>query len=445
MKYTIYPHPRNPRYFTDDGERAIYFAGSHTWCNLQDMGVSDPPLEFDFSAYLDFLKKYGHNFIRLWRWEMPKWRYTLDKPFSFCQPHPWKRVGSGLALDRKPKFDLNKFDESYFERLRRRVELAAERGIYVSIMLFEGHCAQFAAQGWEFHPFHPENNVNGVDGGRLDYYTLKNEEVLALQKAYVRKVIDTVNEFDNALYEVCNEAGKYSTEWQYYLIYFIKSYEAEKLKQHPVGMTFQYGGNKHSGSNADLLNSPADWVSPNPEGGYRDNPPVNDGSKVILNDTDHLWGEGGNPQWVWRSFTRGHNVLFMDRIIALSHQTITWAGLSPAEDIPYAEEIRRAMGNTVKLASRFNLADMLPLPELASTGYCLADPGKAYIIYSPFNVEIKVDLREACGRLRVEWMHPILGSSILDGTLEGGGWRTLRPAFENDSVLLLYKDCPKIK
>lgn len=166
---------------------------------------------------------------------------------------------------------------------------------------------------------------------------------------------------------------------------------------------------------------------------------MSSGSKVILNDTDHLWDEGGNPQWVWKILTRGYNVLFMDRIIALSHQTITWAGTSPAEDIPNSEEIRRAMGNTVKLAARFSLADMLPLPELVSTGYCLAKPSETYIIYSPFNAEVKVDLQETCGRLRVEWMHPVLGGSILDSAIEGGEWRTLRPPFESDSILLPYK------
>lgn len=33
-------HPTNPRYFTDDGQRAVYLTGSHTWDNLQDMGES---------------------------------------------------------------------------------------------------------------------------------------------------------------------------------------------------------------------------------------------------------------------------------------------------------------------------------------------------------------------------------------------------------------------
>jgi len=439
LNRTLHIHPKNPRYFTEDDERAVYLAGSHTWSNLQDMGITDPPPPFDFPAYLDFLQKHNHNFVRLWRWEMPKWRYSLDRPFSFSQPHPWKRTGPGFAKDGKPKFNLYEFEESYFSRLRHRVEMATERGIYVSIMLFEGHCAQFAVQGWEFHPFHPDNNVNSVDGGRLEYYTLNNRIVLALQRSYVRKVVDTVNDLDNVLYEICNEAGNYSTEWQYHLIRFIKSYEAEKSKQHPVGMTFQYGGEK-SGSNANLFNSPADWISPNPEGGYREDPPVNDGRKVVLNDTDHLWGEGGNPQWIWKSFTRGYNPLFMDRIVNLTSQTVTWAGITPAEDIPQAEEIRKAMGNTVQISKRFNIAEMLPLPDLASTHYCLAKPGETYIIYIPSGGEVKVDLRSARGELKLEWMDPINGSSMLTDMIQGGDWQTFKTPFTGDAVLLLYRE-----
>ena len=36
------------------------------------------------------------------------------------------------------KFDLNKMNPEYFQRLERRVKNAADNGLYVSIMLFEG-------------------------------------------------------------------------------------------------------------------------------------------------------------------------------------------------------------------------------------------------------------------------------------------------------------------
>src|SRR5262245_32457514 len=77
----------NPRYFTvassadadkkDANRKIVYLTGSHINNNFQD-GISlgkecDETTEaFDFSAYLNFLKEHGHNFIRLWRWEQFK-------------------------------------------------------------------------------------------------------------------------------------------------------------------------------------------------------------------------------------------------------------------------------------------------------------------------------------------------------------------------------------
>src|SRR5262245_38813465 len=66
-------HPDNPRYFTDGSGKAVLLVGSHTWNNLIDMGKNDPPEKFDYDAYLDFLDRHGHNFIRLWTWDSATW------------------------------------------------------------------------------------------------------------------------------------------------------------------------------------------------------------------------------------------------------------------------------------------------------------------------------------------------------------------------------------
>jgi hypothetical protein len=430
-------HPDNPRYFTLDGKQAVYVTGSHTWANLQDMGPSDPPPAFDFEAYLQFLQRYGHNFIRLWRWETPRWNYGPRRKAqtSFCEPQPWARTGPGQAADGKPRFDLTQFNERYFARLRQRVQSAAQRGIYVSVMLFEGHCLQFADEGWIFHPFHPENNVHGLTLDWRDYYTLAKAEVWELQSRYLRRVLDTVNDLDNVLYEICNEAGPYSTEWQYRVIRFVKEECRRRGKEHPVGMTFQYRG----GRNEDLFASPADWISPNPEGGFRDNPPPNDGRKVVLNDTDHLWGEGGNPGWVWKTFTRGHYPLFMDRIAELTQRVVSYSGSAPVDDIPHAEEIRRAMGATAQVAKRVALEKMLPLPELCSSGYCLSEPGRQYVIYIPEGKVVEVDLRDARGRLQSAWVDPVKGTFENGPTAEGGQWARWELPRPAPLVLLLQQ------
>ena len=147
--------PTNPRYFTDDSGRAILLTGAHTWNNLVDMGPSDPPPQFDFDAYLDWLSAYPHNFMRLWTWELTEWDVQTVRRARrvLYVAAPVGARWPGKALDGKPKFDLTQFDDEYFERLRDRVQAAGERGIYVSVMLFEGWGVQFAPNAWSRHPF----------------------------------------------------------------------------------------------------------------------------------------------------------------------------------------------------------------------------------------------------------------------------------------------------
>jgi len=428
----------NPRYFTDGSGKAIYLAGSHNWQNFQDSGhrlpeSQDPPPAFDYNAYLDFLQAHNHNFFRLWRWEVPKWTDAQPKGMvKYCRPHPWMRGGPGMAADDKPKFDLERFDSEYFDRMRARVVAARERGIYVSVMLFEGWEIQFT-DAWTYHPFNINNNVNGIDadadgdGKGLEYNTLQNstmgKRVLALQEAYLRKVIDTVNDLDNVLYEVCNEAGTSSTGWQYHIIRFIKGYESGKPKQHPAGMTFQYRG----GTNATLYDSPADWISPNPGDAaesYRDDPSSAHAGKVIVNDTDHLWGHtGGDSVWVWKSFCRGLNVLFMEELLP----SPTWQ-----------DSARDAMGQTRRYAEKMNLGVMVPSNDLAETKYCLADRGREYLVFQPGNKgEFTVNLTDAPGTFSVEWFNVNAGTVVAGKPVGGGARRTFTTPFGGPAALYL--------
>ena len=50
-------------------------------------------------------------------------------------------------------------------------------------------------------------------------------------------LVDTVNDLDNVLYEISNEDGPYSKDWQYHFIRYIHDQEKTRPKQHPVGMT----------------------------------------------------------------------------------------------------------------------------------------------------------------------------------------------------------------
>ncbi|MBN2271855.1 MAG: DUF4091 domain-containing protein [Sedimentisphaerales bacterium] len=435
-------HPTNPRYFTDgkkmpDGSlRAVYLTGAHTWNNLIDMGRSDPPEPFDFNTYLDFLQRHHHNFIRLWAWDSTRWdtraNGVLGKDFiHHVAPLPWARTGPGDTLDGKPKFDLTRFEPAYFERLRSRVEAASRRGIYVSIMFFEGWGLYHGNRrhgtedgwAWRSHPFNPANNVNDVTFEGADAFSgrihcLGNTQVNNLQAAYIRKVVDTVNDLDNVLYEVINEGGE--QQWNRWVIATVHEYEKTKAKQHPVGNT-GHGAERLP----TMLASGADWVSPGRADGFAENPPAWNEKKPSLLDTDHIWGVGGNPAWVWKSFLRGHNPIFMD----------PYCGAVLGQDHGW-ESIRMALGYARRMAERRNLAAMRPLGGLASTTYCLADPGKEYIVYQPTGGAFTVEL--APGTYLCEWFAPAQGAIVKgEQVLSSGGGKQFKPPFNGDAVLYL--------
>ena len=77
-------------------------------------------------------------------------------------------------------------------------------------MLFEGWALHLSPppDNIEGHPFFATNNINGIGITSInDYQVLPlNPLVQAIQAAYIRKVIDTVHDLPNVLYEVSNES-----------------------------------------------------------------------------------------------------------------------------------------------------------------------------------------------------------------------------------------------
>lgn len=474
-------HPSNPRYFTDASGRAILLAGSHTWSNFQDNGFTDPPPAFDYESYLDFLVANNHNFLRLWCWEESRWApWVATNDYYFYPGPPYERTGPGNALDGKPRFSLDVLDARYFERLRSRISQAAGRGIYVSVMLFNGwaiddkHDRLHRGNPWQGHPFNRYNNVNGVDGdpngddGGVETHQLLIPRVTAYQERYVRRVVDAVNEFDNVLFEISNESYATSRDWQYHMIDLIHAYESTKPKQHPVGMS-QY---QWPGRNADLVQSPADWIAPweeLPEYPYRDDPREADGEKVVIVDTDHLWGIGGDRKWAWKSFMRGNQPSFMDAYDGASSgcgapaswdvRFASWKEIlkdllhmspRPRGWTPDAEQwmsLRANIGYILDFSHRIDLSQMVPRSALASSRYCLAHVSEAsaeYLIYiedprKPFHV----DLSGFSAPLRQEWFDPSTAKTVTGPIVTAGGIRRLQSPFASDAVLYLHSMDPQ--
>jgi hypothetical protein len=481
----------NPRYFTlasgsAAGQKAVYLTGSHIWNNFHDgMGPGadcpEAPEQLDYHAYLTFLRNHGHNFIRLWRWEQFKSQADGGN-FHLCMtPQPWPRTGPGTATDGKPKFDLARFDAAYFDRLRDRVIAAGNQGIYVAVMLFDGFALHLspAPDNVEGHPFYSANNVNGIAITTIaDYQVLPLEQrVQAFQEAYIRKVVDSVHDLPNVLYEVANESSGGgtvdrsfaealglgdppdwgdSTKWQYWVIDFLKQYEQQMgYDPHPVGMTMQFPVQEQRKVNQVLFTSPADWISPgyddevfaggghpNAPGGpasrWFENPPMADGTKVVITDTDHYAPGKGDALWAWKSFLRGHHPILMDFGLIEGVQAPDPASGSTS----YAafEPARYAMGDTLRFAERMGLVEMEPRGDLSSTGYVLANPGEEYLILQPNETAEPFNVTLEAGTYTAEWysVNSRDKKTASTATAESGGSTSFKAPFAQPGPAVLY-------
>lgn len=281
---------------------------------------------------------------------------------------------------------------------------------------------------------HTQNNINGIDGDAngdgkgFETLTLQQPEVTAIQEAYIKKVIDTVNDLDNVLYEISNESWKQPAgwKWQYHMIEFIKRYESSLPQQHLVGMTALHDSDART--DRILFDSPADWISPGGSRPWRDPPPAT-GAKPIILDTDHIWVVGGHPIWVWKAFTRGYNPICMDPFDREFFEKYT-----PSNQ----DEVRTAMGHTRRYAERIGLASMVPWPDMASTGYVLANPPTEYLIYQPQKGKFTVELET--GIYRYEWFQPDRGKVVAQGLVQvKRANHPFQPPFAADAIFHLRK------
>jgi hypothetical protein len=452
----------NPHYFKDAKGHALILTGSQSWNTFQDFGTDGKPQPLDFKAFVKFLTQHGQNFTLLWTVELPKFCHhpnTAGPPPPYTvQPLPWERTGPGRATDGGMKFDLTKFNQKFFERLRARVQHLDAAGIYTGVYLFTGEYLLKYRCSTDGYPLTGANNINGVDDGYISGKAGINAVIMTapnaitkVQDAYVKKVIDTLNDLPNVLWIVSEEGPPNSMWWNNHMISLIRSYESRKPYQHPIGYA-----TLTRAPDAILYNSDADWVAPkitvSPIRSCGSGKPA---CKVNINDSDHSYWEIWNdtPQqnrnWAWENFMNGNQVLFMDPYLVYYPRENRNLCLSPKHGICIApdkrwDNLRDNLGYILRYSRKFNLLRVTPQPALSSTGYCLAEAtsaGAKYLVYAPAGGWFRVNLSAISNArmLAVEWFRPSTGTVIVGQPIRpGSSSQAFTPPFSGDAVLYLY-------
>ena len=240
MAEPIRIHPQNSKILEYKGKPTVLV------CATEHYGaVMNRP--FDMEAYLKDCKDKNQNYTRLFL--LFRELQTHDNPYSPCKPEssdyvsPFKRTGPGLACDKLPKYDLEVWNDEFFERLHRFVKLAEENDVIVEVVLFS---CSYRQHLFELIPICAQNNINGTEDINFNAaLTMKPKKLFEYQKKYVTKVVTELNKYPNFFFEICNEPVWLHPEaatkdeidaWQFELVKLIRNVEKDMPNKHLVAI-----------------------------------------------------------------------------------------------------------------------------------------------------------------------------------------------------------------
>ncbi|MBW2166577.1 MAG: hypothetical protein JRG74_10955 [Deltaproteobacteria bacterium] len=168
----------------------------------------------DVSDWINWAKKFGINNVRSY-------------PPSTKVGEPATNVFEKSTAD-PGKFDLNLFNDRYFEELRKACLLLKQHNIIVHLQFWQ---AVYWKKVWEDCYYNPKNNINpdiSTHAGPGEFVTMKNPALLDHQKRYVLKILDATGDLGNVFYDIMNEIGNgtgTSEEWVREIINTIHHWE----------------------------------------------------------------------------------------------------------------------------------------------------------------------------------------------------------------------------
>jgi hypothetical protein len=420
---------------------------------------------FDQRAYVDALAQRGINALLLWSYigivDQP-----ADARIGYDAPEiwPWVRSAPALRNGAVPRgsegpFDLTRFNDVYFDRLRELLRCADANEIVVVLQVHDGWTkTKFAG-----HPFNVANGGALTDRAQfVELYDYEHEMPLAFDPQWTRpqkhqfylerlceKLIDAAAVTPNVLFEIFNEGEWYDPQrlraFQMHFLDFFKARTAQPLvinDDHLRGVPGFRGEPK-----ADVIsyhtprwdNLPGVEVFFEHYARQFDMDPV----KPLFFSEPVPSYEGGDTatetallRLLWGTVLGGASVVI---------QNDASFGFDPRSALAAKAEQRDRVLDLEGYVARFfhrggvNFVAMRPAGSLASTGVCLAHAGVEYVVYTSPTRLFTVNLAAAKDTaLNVRWYHPRTGEFREAGRIAGGSAaQAFTPPFAGDAVLHL--------
>lgn len=419
----IRPYGNNHWYWQYQGTPIVLFGGSGNDNLFQWTGEK-------LTDELDLLVSLGGNYVRNTMSDR-----SAGDVFAFLETE------DGM-------YDLDNWNEEYWDRLKTFLNETESRGIIVQLTLWD----QFDIVGdnWLKHPWNPENNNNlqfGAINNRDDFYSTvsdQNSDVLEYQKKFVEKLMSVTFDYGHVLYNINNESSEGSI-WENYWAGYIHEKSLEYgTKVHVTSMQFD-----PSNSVRHVLSYPELYTFAEISQNNQDSRGGRGHShwQNIMNWRKIIGSKGVGPMpmnnekvygsYDGRNYSAGSGKeaearfwrnIFAGAASSRFHRDEAHWGIGLQER---AQINIRAMS---MFLSEFDLFQASPLNELlhsnvsmstAMEAYCLADVGNQYAIYFPVGrYSIELDPWIYTEKLKVRWLDIDegiwMGEEIIDIKWEGG-------------------------
>lgn len=426
--------PENPHYLRVGGKPAVLItSGEHYGAVLN--------LDFDFVPYLATLQGAGLNLTRTFSGtyrEVPgafKIEHNTLAPLPDRYLAPWVRVEG--AKDGKPeRFDLDRFEPAYFERLKAFLTEAGRQGVIVELVLF---CPLYEENLWAVNPMNASNNTNGVGKcPRNEVYTLKHADLLERQLAFVRKVVAEVNGFDNLYFEICNEPyfGGVTLDWQRKVADAIVATEKDLPRKHLIAQNIANDKAKINDPNPAVSIFNFHYASP---AAALDNFGLN---RALGDDETGFEGTKDRPyrSEAWLFVLSGGSIVSnLDYSYTPDHEDGTAVVRDPTPG-GGGPALRKQFGTLRRFVEGLEFWKMRPEPGLVrgpGGAAALVEPGRQYAVYFAERPGKAFTLDLPAGDYRLEWLDPAAARPVGESEFHhDGGAREFTPPETAEDIAL---------
>jgi len=396
--------PVNRHHFiNEDGTRWFPVGYEANWLWSLDGNDNSLPT---INPFLDKLSKSGFNFILInayaydTKWCLGK---TSSDDYGPNDLFPW---GGNYQ-----NCDYSRFNVAYWQHFDKVIEAMYQRGIQAHLYLKVYN----KMVNW------PQNNSPEDD-------------------LYYRWIIARYAAYPNVIWDLAKEANnEKSVPYKVERLKFIRSMDPYKrlLTIHTDIKTYDDGSyngiadfRSHQ-EQSDHLHATTlkqlamnNWPVFNVESGYEYGP---------KGPTDKTYGRVNSPEdvakFIWEvQIAGGYNAYY--------YTYTAWDVIRPLDTPPgyaYLKNFRDFF-----IQTRYWL--MQSNDSLVSTGYCLANPGKEYVVYQYQSTTFKLKISGAAKPLKALWYQPLSGKYMDGGTLHNGTNELTSPtAFGNGPIVLHVK------